>query len=79
MSIATARPPVMHHEVDSISGRRGLSITTFTNKNTARGISGVVSRRGVHPIYSINIRAGDLTKREIEAIFKVLGEQPPPL
>jgi hypothetical protein len=79
MSVATARSPVMHHEVDSISGRHGFSLMTFTNKSERRSVSGVVSRRGVDPIYSINIRAGDLTKREVEAIFRALGELPPPL
>ena len=73
-----AASPVIHYTHDGLV-KSGLIVLSFTNKTVDKAISGVISHKSITQTAAMNLRATDLTKTQIAAIFKILGAPPPPL
>jgi hypothetical protein len=75
---AVAATSVIRYTHDGLA-KSGYTVLSFTNKQSDRAISGVIARKALPESISINLRATDLTKTQLAAIFKILGAPPPPL
>jgi putative lipoic acid-binding regulatory protein len=74
----SAATSMIHYTKDGLA-KSNYTILSFTNKSMDKAVSGVISQKGTFDGVSINLRATDLTKTQIAAIFKILGAAPPPL
>lgn len=75
---AVASTPMIQYTRDGLA-KSGLTILSFTNKSVDKSVSGVISHQAIRGETSITIRATDLTKTQVAAIFQILGAPPPPL
>lgn len=78
MLVAEAPQSMISFERDSLPNR-GYELTSFSNRRFEKSVSGVISKKGKHGNYCLNLRAADLTEAQVKAIFKALGETPPQL